>query len=74
MNETKEVLIWATIIIVVISIIISGVLLNQNHKREKINQCIQKTGNEMKCKCVYRDCFKSETLGIFVNETIKELK
>lgn len=47
-------------VIIITLVIFFGILtcfvMNAQNKRVKIQECIEQTGNELKCKCVYRDC------------------
>lgn len=64
-NDNKQSLIIAITIIIVTSICATWLLYSQNNKREKIETCIQQTGNEIECKCAYRDCFAKDREIIF---------
>ena len=59
-EETKQNLIVAITIIIITSICVTCFYYNQNNKREKIESCIQQTGNELECKCTYRECYDKE--------------
>lgn len=55
-DDTKEVIIISVAIVTAIFILISGVVYNASHKRNKIQECIDQTNNELKCGCVYWRC------------------
>lgn len=54
--DIKNTIVVSIAILVGMTLLLGTVLLAQNDKRKKIDVCIQKTGDELECKCAYRDC------------------
>lgn len=55
-DDTKECIIISIAIIAAIFIIVGGLVYNASHKRNKIQECINQTNNELECGCVYWQC------------------
>lgn len=63
-NKVKFTLIIVIAIIIIAGMFFAWMLKSQNDKRKKIDMCIQKTENEIECKCAYRDCYDKDIVMI----------
>jgi hypothetical protein len=53
MKESMKDVIYVIGIIAVTGLILEAILLSGQWKREKIADCITKTGHEMSCRCAF---------------------
>jgi heme exporter protein D len=56
MREYLSEFIWGTVIILVVIVISLSVVVSVKARNGRINDCIQKTGQELKCSCAYTTC------------------